>query len=471
MQVNSNYSGSQVAVLRWVLPAGFALLSIVYQFGIARFVQHQFGETTHYVIEVLFYGTLGPLLLYASLRYIDRSLKEKYAAENQARTIQNRLASITLASADAIIGVDVSGAIETWSTGAKELFGAPSEEMIGQPFADLFSCPARDNLAAVWAAVLREGSIRGQEFTCVNAREEDFLVELTAVRINDNTGVSLGMSVILRDITQRKRREQEIHRLNASLQEQVSERTRELAEKVEELALANEELRRIDRDRSEFVALVVHQIRAPLTNLKGAITRMQSGCGQDAVPCSRMFNIIDQQASRLDRLVRTVLDAANIEAGEMVLYQEPVSVLPVIQMVADQIRTRKDDRPLRIAAAPGLSLAYADHDRVAEILSNLLDNADKYTPAGNEILIEACQDDHEIRVSIRDHGPGILPRDLENIFEKLYRADSSESRSAYGFGLGLYVCKRLVEAHGGRIWAENAPDEGAIFSFTLPVAV
>jgi len=99
----------------------------------------------------------------------------------------------------------------------------------------------------------------------------------------------------------------------------------------------------------------------------------------------------------------------------------------------------------------------------------LLDNADKYTPQDKEVIIEVRADQTEVTVSVRDFGPGIPPNDLERVFEKFYRTDSSDSQSAYGYGLGLYVCQLLIEAQGGKIWAENRENGGAVFTFTLPV--
>jgi K+-sensing histidine kinase KdpD len=119
---------------------------------------------------------------------------------------------------------------------------------------------------------------------------------------------------------------------------------------------------------------------------------------------------------------------------------------------------------------PGLPLVYADRDRVAEVLTNLLDNADKYSPRGMEIAIEVRADQVEVTISVRDQGRGLPAADLDRVFDKFYRADNSDSQAAYGYGLGLYVCRQLIEAHHGRIWAENDPQGGAVFSFTLPVA-
>jgi two-component system sensor histidine kinase KdpD len=179
-----------------------------------------------------------------------------------------------------------------------------------------------------------------------------------------------------------------------------------------------------------------------------------------------MLVILNQQVERLDRLVRDVLNAARIESGDLRLHPEPISVLPVIGQVVEQMRARAQGRMIKIPDTPGLPLVYADRDRMAEALVNLLDNADKYSPLGKDIVIEVRADEVEVVTSIRDHGSGLPENDLERVFEKFYRTDSSDSQDAYGYGLGLYVCRLLVEAQGGRIWAENHPHGGR--SFHLP---
>jgi K+-sensing histidine kinase KdpD len=106
---------------------------------------------------------------------------------------------------------------------------------------------------------------------------------------------------------------------------------------------------------------------------------------------------------------------------------------------------------------------------MAEALVNLLDNADKYSPPGKDVVVEVRANEVEVVISVRDHGRGLPATDLERVFEKFYRTDSSDSQDAYGYGLGLYVCRLLVEAQGGRIWAENHPQGGAVLSFAIPV--
>lgn len=462
----------RVALLRWALPLVFVLMAVAYQLGLARWVHDHYTESTHYGIEILFYGTVGPLLAFWVLTLVGRWLDEKENAEKLARAAEQRLAAITTASADAILSLDKARRIESWNRGAELLFGYTADQVLGLPLSDLLGGGEAVKVEYNWLTdvVQKAGFIRGHETTCRDAAGVEIDVELTATQLTDDAGDSTGMSVILRDITSRKRRDEEIRRLNASLNEQVAERTHELAEKVEELGRANADLQKLDKMRSEFVSLVTHQIRAPLTNLSGAAERMQNDCGGMTRTCSRMFNVLEGQITRLDRLVQDVLNADRLQAGELVLHTEPVSVLPLVGQVVEQLRSRTTSRRFLLPNKPGLPLVWADRDRLSEVLANLLDNADKYSQLGREITIDVRANETDLTLSVRDHGPGIPEHEVERIFDKFYRTDNSDSQVAYGYGLGLYICRMLVEAHKGHIWVENAPEGGAIFSFTLPLA-
>lgn len=462
----------RIRLLRWALPLTLGVISTLYQLGPARWVHDTFSHSLHYGVEILLYGLIGPLAVYAAVGQVGRWLAEKDLAEHRVRAHEQRLASITGASADAILGLDAAGQIESWNHGAELIFGYQAGEIQSQPFTQLFGGGEAAEVEYHWLVerVRREGFVRGHETTGRDADGRQVAVELTATQLTGELGQWLGMSVILRDVTERQRRDQEIRRLNASLNEQVAERTGELAEKVEQLARANADLQKLDRMRTEFVSLVSHQLRAPLTNMHGAVQHIEANCGAMNATCTRMLSILNQQTDRLDRLVRDVLNAARIEAGELALQPEPISVTPIVQQALEHIRARAGKRRFHLPPKPGLPFAFADRDRTAEVLANLLDNADKYSPREKEITVEMRADETEITLSVRDGGPGIPPAEVDRIFDKFHRADSSDSQAAYGYGLGLYVCRRIVEAQGGRIWAENAPGGGAVFSFTLPVA-
>lgn len=460
----------RIVQMRWALPVSFAVLAVFYQLVLASWVHDRFGDSVHYGVEVVFYAGAGPLLAFWALGLIGRWLNEKELAENQARASDRRLAAITSASADSIISLDTAGRVEAFNLGAELLFGTDGEEMQGRYFQEMLGRGRSGRSEFEWLLeeVQDSGYVQGHEAECnINGRR--ITVELTATRLSDDAGSTAGFSLIMRDVTARRERENEIRRLNEELNELVSERTQQLSEKVEELARANTDLQRLDEMRSEFVSLVSHQIRAPLTNIRGAVERIHSDCGNHArADCSRMFGIVSDQTSRLDRLVTTVLNASLLESEGPELHVEPVSLIPLVRRVVSQFQTRTRHRPIMTPATPSLPAVFADPVRTEEILTNLLDNADKHSPAGAPVEITLRADVVETVVSVRDHGPGIPNSDLTRIFERFYRIGSGDAQTAYGYGLGLYVCRRLVEAQRGRIWAENHPDGGAILSFSLP---
>ncbi|MEW5986708.1 MAG: PAS domain-containing sensor histidine kinase [Chloroflexota bacterium] len=458
----------RVLFWQWGLPAALIVAGLLYPLGIGYWMD---ATPFRVGLVILAYATLGPLLGYLAMRDLRQRLDTAQAAQKRTEALNRRLAAITATAADAVLSLDTQGRIEVWNEGAEWLFGFTAAETLGQPFSALLGGSSAAVVEYHWLreAVLQAGFVRGHETTGHDAAGRRLAVELTAALLPGEEGQPAGLSIIIRDITRRKQREEETQRLNATLNHQAVERNRELAEKVEALGRANAELQKLDQTRSEFVSLVSHQIRAPLTNMGGAVQRMQADCRAVNPTCGRMFVIVEQQIRRLDSLVKDVLNAARLEAGEVSFHPEPISMMPVAEQVIEQARARMSSRVINLADKPGLPLVYADRSRLAEVLANLLDNADKYSPPGQPITVRARADQTEVTVAVRDGGAGLPPNNLERVFDKFYRTDSSDAQTAYGYGLGLYVCRRLMEGQGGRIWAENHPDGGAVFSFALPV--
>jgi signal transduction histidine kinase len=168
--------------------------------------------------------------------------------------------------------------------------------------------------------------------------------------------------------------------------------------------------------------------------------------------------------------VENLLDAAKLEAGVLTLEREPVRTDRIAQRVVNQRRPLAPRHTLRVIAAPDLPLADADPLRVEQIIANLVDNAIKYSPDGRSVTVylEPAHGGQEVRVGVADTGVGIAPEHAERLFERFYRVDNALARTTKGVGLGLFICKSLVEAHGGRIWVESWPGQGSTFWFTLP---
>jgi signal transduction histidine kinase len=180
---------------------------------------------------------------------------------------------------------------------------------------------------------------------------------------------------------------------------------------------------------------------------------------------------IYEEALHLGRLIDDLGDLALAEAGELRLDKEPIDLGSLVSQVAETIFASVEKGPhLRLEIAPTLPKVSVDPKRVRQVLANLLSNALRYTPSEGEIRVAVKQEGEEIEIRVSDTGPGIPAGEVDHIFERFYRGDRARSRASGGSGLGLAIVKQWVEAHGGRIWAENNPDKGASFIARLPLA-
>lgn len=222
-----------------------------------------------------------------------------------------------------------------------------------------------------------------------------------------------------------------------------------------------------ERMRTALVSTVSHELRSPLTAIKGYVDSLLDGGPWDEATEREFLDIIAASAEKLAVLVDNLLDAAKLEAGVLRMEMEPVRVERIAQQVLDHRRRLTPGHELRLEADDNLPLAEADPVRLEQILANLVDNAIKYSPAGGAVTVGITGGDM-ITVRVSDQGIGITPEDAERLFERFFRVDNGLARSTKGVGLGLYICKSLIEGHGGRIWVESTPGRGSTFAFTLP---
>lgn len=271
-------------------------------------------------------------------------------------------------------------------------------------------------------------------------------------------------------VEQKEKAEAEVYRLNNELQQRVEERTRELKTKADALAIANTKLQELDQIKSEFVSLVSHEFRAPLTNIRGAMELMGDNCTTLSSTCNRMLGIVNAEVGRLSRLVDDVLNVSRIEAGELKLNYAAVDLGGLVHQVLEEFQARNVRR--KFILAPGLvhPILWADLDRVHQVITNLVDNAVKYSPDDSEVAISIEIRENEGVLSVSDHGPGIRAEDQLRLFQKFDRLDSGDDKETYGYGLGLYLCRRLIEEMQGKIWVESNPGYGTTFRFALPLA-
>ena len=232
-------------------------------------------------------------------------------------------------------------------------------------------------------------------------------------------------------------------------------------------------LEELERLRAEFLAMVSHELRGPLISIKGSTaTLLRPSRTLDRAELRQFHRIIDQQADRMDDLVGDLLDAGRIDAGTLSVEPEPREVAVLVEQARTAFQSGGARQAMRIDLPADLPRVMADERRIVQVLGNLLSNAARHAPPSSPIHVEAVREDLDVAVSVTDEGRGIPPERMAQLFRR-YADTACPNRVGEdaGFGLGLVICKGLVEAHGGRIRAESAgPGLGTRFTFTLPVA-
>lgn len=221
--------------------------------------------------------------------------------------------------------------------------------------------------------------------------------------------------------------------------------------------------------RTTFVSVVSHELQTPIAIIKAyASTLAREDVRLDSVALRERLHAIEEEADRLNHLVGNVLYASRIQAGGLTMERGELDLSEMARSVVRRFHARSPDRKISARFPAETPLVYADRGRIEEVLLNLLDNAVKYSPKGQDIRVRGQVTDDEVIVSVTDAGQGIPIRERERIFERFQQLDNSSSRRAPGAGLGLYICRAIVEAHGGRIWVHSELGVGSTFSFSLP---
>lgn len=225
-----------------------------------------------------------------------------------------------------------------------------------------------------------------------------------------------------------------------------------------------------ERVKGTLLSSVSHDLRTPLAVIKGAVTNLlDRTVGWDEEARYELLGAIDHETDRLNRLVGNLLDMSRIESGALHLTRSWQDLDELITEVVDRMRPLMADHALTIDVPADLPPILLSYTQIDQVLTNLLENAVKYTPAGTPVAIAVHEQGQQVRITVRDRGPGIPPGMEARIFEKFVRTTAPE-RHADGTGLGLAICKGIVEAHGGKIWVEPVPGGGAAFHFTLPMS-
>jgi len=326
-------------------------------------------------------------------------------------------------------------------------------------------------------AVVEAGGWSG--IAVLKGQERSYSLSLQPIRDENRRAALLaGSAYDLSDILQREQALQqaladvgnarsELQVLNTALEHKVEIRTRELQDSVRKLAELNTELKALDRLKSEFVTLVSHELRAPLTTMETglelAVREVRTGRGDPA----ETLALVQQETRRLELFIETILDISALDAGRVHFECAPVDMHTAVKEVLEELGTSNLASRLQLDVPASLPAVLAAGSALHSVLHHLLDNVVKYAPEG-EVILHAEALDGGVQVRIQDQGPGIPAAERERVFELFHRLDSRDAREVYGYGLGLSIARRFLEAMEGWIRLEEVP-EGTSVLFWLPV--
>ncbi|AOM79367.1 PAS domain S-box protein [Pedobacter steynii] len=348
--------------------------------------------------------------------------------ESEARL---RMATdIVDSSFDAIISKKLDNTITSWNRTAEQLFGYTAEEMIGKSSLLLVPGEVMEHEKEMYARLERGERIAHFETKRKTKSNQVLDVSMTLSPIIDATGNIIGISKIIRDITERKLDEQR---------------------------------------KNDFVAMVSHELKTPITSILSYIQMLHAKAKKNGDDFGiQILARTEVQVKRMTQMINDFLDIARLEDAKIRLSKTEFELEPLLREVVSEMQVVYTSHPIQFDACPGVKL-YADRGKIGQVFTNLISNAIKYSPEGSDILIRCELIGEKVQVSVIDHGVGISKENQEKLFERFYRVEDDRIRNISGFGIGLYLVSEILRYHDATIRVKSAIDKGSAFTFSIQV--
>lgn len=328
-----------------------------------------------------------------------------------------------------IIVMDRAGRVTDFNPAAAVISGYSREEALGRKAREIVACEVDREDCPIRAA-MRGQEVEPQELTVLNRRKEPVPVMLSAFPLKEKAGPIQGGVIIFRDLSP---------------------------------------IKHLEKERRHLVNMFAHDLKTPVVGMAGLVRRLRQGkAGPLTEPQQTYLETIDREMGRLEKLINNFLEFARLDLHILAPLPSALQVESECQEVFVLLQPLAEAKGIVLEAVypPEVLVLQADPLLFRRVLENLLENAIKYSPPRTRVALEVQDRGQEVLFAVKDQGPGITPQDLPHLFEIYYRGTDAEKER--GFGLGLATVKRIIEAHGGRIWVESSPGQGATFLFTLP---
>jgi PAS domain S-box-containing protein len=376
--------------------------------------------------EVEFVSTLYQVDGHAIIQCNIRDITERKQAEEE----HSRLAALVESSNDAIVGKTLDGIITSWNQAAERLFGYSASEAVGKPITIIIP-PTLYQEEEDIIGKLRQG-IRIQHYETVRLRKDGTLIDvsLSISPVKDSTGKVIGAAKIARDITER---------------------------------------RELDQRKDEFISMASHELKTPITALKGFTQLLHRRFKRRGDEESLHFLArIDTQLNKLTKLISDLLDISKMQTGQLEYRMEVFDLDVLAQEVVENVQGTTQTHRLVLEKTAGIHIL-GDRDRMGQVLINLLTNAIKYSPDADRVIMQVAADGENALVSVQDFGIGIAEAYQEKIFERFYQVSEPEEKTYPGLGIGLYIVRQIIKRHQGHLCVQSRKGEGSIFSFSVPL--